>query len=106
MMDLSDGLGSDLPRLAQASDCSFMLEKEKVPCHPDCSVEEAISDGEDYELLFTVAPDQWPHLQKKWNQQFPKLSLTCIGKMLSPNQPASQLPRGFDHLQFSNKRDN
>ena len=38
MMDLSDGLGSDLPRLAQASNCSFILEKEKIPCHADCSI--------------------------------------------------------------------
>ncbi|MBM3856989.1 MAG: thiamine-phosphate kinase [Verrucomicrobia bacterium] len=86
MMDLSDGLGSDLPRLAQASNCSFILEKEKIPHHEGCSIEEAISDGEDYELLFTVAPETWPALQKKWKQQFPKLSLSCIGKMISSTQ--------------------
>lgn len=97
MMDLSDGLGSDLPRLAQASGCSFILEKEKVPCHAGCSVEEAISDGEDYELLFTVAPNQWPKLQKKWDQQFPTPSLTCIGKILPPNNTSNPLPSGFDH---------
>lgn len=97
MMDLSDGLGSDLPRLARASGCSFILEKEKIPCHAGCSVEEAISDGEDYELLFTVAPEAWSALQKKWKQLFPNLSLTCIGKMLPPNNASSPLPSGFDH---------
>ena len=98
IMDLSDGLGSDLPRLAQASHCSFILEKENIPCNAGCSIEEAISDGEDYELLFTVTPDQWPCIQKEWDQQFPKLPLTCIGKILPPDQAASLLPSGFDHL--------
>ena len=97
MMDLSDGLGSDLPRLARASDCSFILEKEKIPCHAGCSVEQALSDGEDYELLFTTPPATWPDLQKKWNQQFPTAPLTCIGKILPPDHAASSLPSGFDH---------
>jgi thiamine-monophosphate kinase len=98
MMDLSDGLGSDLPRLARASNCSFILEKENIPCHSGCSVEEAISDGEDYELLFTITPETWPTLEQEWNHYFPKLPLTCIGKIISPNSPSSSLPAGFDHL--------
>lgn len=106
LMDLSDGLGSDLPRLAQASDSSFILEKEKIPCHEGCSIEEAISDGEDYELLFSVRDDQWSTIQEEWNQLFPNLALTCIGKMIPPDQPASSLSSGFDHLQFSNNRGN
>ncbi len=106
MMDLSDGLGSDLPRLAQASLCSFALEKEKIPCHEDCSIEDAIRDGEDYELLFTVTPSAWSDLQQKWNHQFPKLKLTCIGKMISPDHASSTLPSGFDHLKSFNKHGN
>ncbi|MBX9577651.1 MAG: thiamine-phosphate kinase [Chthoniobacterales bacterium] len=98
MMDLSDGLASDLPRIECASNCSFILEKEKIPYHPGCSVEEAISDGEDYELLLTVAPDQWPNIQKEWHDHFPNLSLTCIGKILPPDHASSPLPPGFDHL--------
>jgi len=106
MMDLSDGLGSDLPRLARASNCSFILEKEKIPCHSGCTVKETISDGEDYELLFTAPPATWPELQKKWDQQFPTMPLTCIGKMLPPDHASSTLPSGFDHLKLSNKRGN
>lgn len=99
MMDLSDGLGSDLPRLARASNCSFILEKEKIPCHKSCTMEEAISDGEDYELLFTVTPEAWLHLQKKWNDYFPTLLLTKIGKMLPPDEPPSLVSHGFDHFE-------
>ncbi len=98
MMDLSDGLGSDLLRLAHASNCSFLLEKDKIPCHTGCTINEAIQDGEDYELLFTVSPETWFELQQKWLQEFPKLALTCIGKMLPTDAPASPLLQGFDHL--------
>jgi thiamine-monophosphate kinase len=98
MMDLSDGLGSDLPRLARASQCSFELEPEKIPCHEGCTKEEAMSDGEDYELLLTIAPDAWPALQEKWNQQFPTLSLTPIGKIHPSQYSSTLLPQGYDHF--------
>src|SRR5262249_26126978 len=51
MMDLSDGLGADLPRLTKASGVGFRLDLDKLPRAKGCSVEQAISDGEDYELL-------------------------------------------------------
>lgn len=62
MMDLSDGLGCDLPRLAAASRCGFSLNTSAIPCNPGCSAEQAISDGEDYELLFTLAPTDFEAL--------------------------------------------
>lgn len=106
MMDLSDGLGSDLPRLARASHCSFNLELEKIPCHDGCTQEEAISDGEDYELLLTIDPQAWPELHATWKKNFPTVALTSIGVMTAPNQPSTSLVKGFDHLQESNKRGN
>ncbi len=57
MMDLSDGLGCDLPRLAEASGCGFELWEEKLPCRPGFSVSDAVSHGEDYELLLALSPD-------------------------------------------------
>lgn len=56
MMDLSDGLGTDLPRLARASDCGFQLNLDKLPLNPACSPQQGLTDGEDYELLFTISP--------------------------------------------------
>src|SRR5207302_8850827 len=52
MMDLSDGLGADLPRLAEESKLGFKIDREKLPLSPGAKIESAISDGEDYELLF------------------------------------------------------
>ncbi|HQU26321.1 MAG TPA: thiamine-phosphate kinase [Acidimicrobiales bacterium] len=54
MMDLSDGLGIDLHRLADASGVGFALAT--VPVAEGATLEEAISGGEDYELL-VATPD-------------------------------------------------
>src|ERR1041385_5105074 len=57
MMDLSDGLGADLPRLAKASGVGFAIDEEALPRPRGCSIAEAINDGEDYELLFAISPN-------------------------------------------------
>ena len=41
----------------------------------------ALTDGEDFELLFTVASRDAVPLLDAWKKQFPKLKLTCIGKI-------------------------
>ncbi len=98
MMDLSDGLGSDLPRLARASNCSFQLNLEQLPCHFGCSIEEALRDGEDYELLLTIAPEAWRNFHLRWKKKQFNLTLTPIGVITPPDQPPTLLPSGFDHL--------
>lgn len=57
MMDLSDGLGVDLPRMAEACGCGYEIDVERIPCHAHCSTQQAIEDGEDYELLFAIDAD-------------------------------------------------
>ena len=52
MMDLSDGLGLDLHRLADASGVGFVLDR--VPVAEGATFEEAVSAGEDYELLIVT----------------------------------------------------
>jgi thiamine-monophosphate kinase len=98
MMDLSDGLGSDLPKLAQSSTCSFRIVPEAIPLHRACTIQEALTDGEDYELLLSVAPKLWPALQSRFENTFPKLSLTVIGSLLPVHESPTPLPLGHDHL--------
>ena len=98
MMDLSDGLGSDLPKMAIESSCAFRLTLDSLPRHSSCSVSAALSDGEDYELLLTVNPRLWPSLQSRWDLASPKLSLTPIGVMLPYGEESTPLLDGYDHL--------
>jgi thiamine-monophosphate kinase len=55
MMDISDGLGLDLHRLARASGVGFVLDA--VPVADGATMDEALGGGEDYELLI-AAPDE------------------------------------------------
>ena len=93
MMDLSDGLGADLPRLAAASGVGFEVDEEALPRHRGCSIEQAMSDGEDYELLFAVQPGESPRLQRRWRKKFPKLPLTRIGRFIP--RSAFRVPHSF-----------
>jgi thiamine-monophosphate kinase len=99
MMDLSDGLGADLPRLARASGVGFELDEDAVPRQRGCSVTQAISDGEDYELLFAISPHNCARLIRRWRTRFPKLSLTRVGKLNSKfGIRSSRIPRGYVHF--------
>jgi thiamine-monophosphate kinase len=100
MMDLSDGLGADLPRLARASGVGFEVDENAIPRQRGCSVTQAISDGEDYELLFAVSPQDSARLLRRWRKRFPKLPLTRIGRLNSSLVIRhSKLPPGYVHFQ-------
>jgi thiamine-monophosphate kinase len=100
MIDLSDGLGADLPRLAKASKLGFVIDREKLPRAPGAKMENAISDGEDYELLFAISPRDRVRLEPAWKRKFPKLALTRIGRLSQPSTLNSQLLRGgYVHFQ-------
>ena len=111
MIDLSDGLGADLPRLARASKVGFDIELENLPVARGATIDNAISEGEDYELLFAVSPRDRNSLERQWQRKFPGLLLTRIGSLnrKSPVTDAKQRPgfptanrkspRGYVHFQ-------
>lgn len=100
MMDLSDGLGADLPRLARASKVGFTIEPENLPVAQGATIDRAISEGEDYELLFAISPRESKRLQTEWGRKFPRLPLTPIGSLSRLSTTNHQLlPRGYIHFQ-------
>ena len=56
MIDLSDGLSSDLAHICRASGVGAVVEPSAIPIAPGATVDEALSGGDEYELCFT-APD-------------------------------------------------
>jgi thiamine-monophosphate kinase len=98
MMDLSDGLATDLPRLAAASKCGFEIDFAALPRTRGCDSNHALCDGEDYELLLAVAPRLAGRLRRGWKETFPGLRLTEIGRLTEAESPSTVLPAGFDHF--------
>lgn len=98
MMDISDGLGADLPRLARASGCGFEVNRAAIPCRRGSRTDQALSDGEDYELLFAVSPKKAVSLVNRWAEVFPKTRLSCIGNLTTPQEPPPDWPGGWDHF--------
>lgn len=99
MMDISDGLARDLPRLARASQCSFQINGGALPLRPGCDAAAAIGDGEDYELLVAIHPRTWKNLHRAWKEAFPDVMLTAIGQLLPPARSVAPILRGgWDHF--------
>ena len=95
MMDLSDGLAKDLTRLAAASGCGFTLDETVLPLTPGCTPVQALTDGEDFEILFTLEAERVTELLDAW--PFPELPLTCIGQLVKSGEGTS-LTGGWDHF--------
>lgn len=99
MMDLSDGLAADLPRLARASRTGFRIDPNLVPRRRGASLRQALGEGEDFELLFAIAPKDANRLAAAWRRKFPRLRLTQIGELADRGVAAGfDGIRGFDHF--------
>jgi thiamine-monophosphate kinase len=90
MIDLSDGLAGDLRHLMARGKVGAELLVRAIPISraarrragPETKTPllAALTDGEDYELLFAAARGDAVPLSDAWRKQFPKVRLSCIGK--------------------------
>jgi thiamine-monophosphate kinase len=93
MLDVSDGLAGDLRHILKASRVGAQLHSTAIPISREARrtakaesstktpLLAALTDGEDFELLFTVASKDAVPLLDAWKAQFPKVELSCIGKI-------------------------
>lgn len=100
MMDLSDGLGPDLLKLCEASGFSAVLEGAWIPRSTGCSLDQALNDGEDFELLIAAAPRDADRLLRSIGKDL-RCGLRRIGTVVAKKgKPAVTLitPPGFRHF--------
>jgi thiamine-monophosphate kinase len=113
MMDLSDGLSTDLPRMCAASGCGALVED--VPVDPAASAvaaalggdatSYALDGGEDFELLVAVEARAFPYLARRFALRFgrPLLRVGTFGAgpeigVLRDGKAAPLRSAGWDHL--------
>jgi thiamine-monophosphate kinase len=103
MMDVSDGLAKDMHALTPRG-LAAALEASSIPRRQDAGLRSALSDGEDYELLFALARDtNRAAFARRWSRAFPRLRLSCIGQFVAAGAlPTSAIPlaefHGYEHL--------
>ncbi len=91
MIDISDGLSSELNHLCVQSGVGFEIEEEKLPLHPALAkkaqelglsaADLALSSGEEYELLFTCPASEEKKLLA-WNHSHRKVPFRVIGQTM------------------------
>ena len=97
MIDISDGLSSEIIHLCKNSNVGVGLYENKIPLDPQVistceefnldSTTVAMSGGEDYELLFTIKQEDYPKIKGNPN-------LTVIGYMAEPTDGMYLVTRG------------
>ena len=109
MMDISDGLSSDLKRICTQSKVGAVIDVERIPISAEAArakdpLGAALNDGEDFELLFTLSPACCRRLLDSWTGSVP---ITAIGEITdtlkvrinAADGRVHTLPAGgYDHL--------
>lgn len=109
MVDISDGLSSDLNRICQQSGVGAIVDAEKIPISDEAKksrepLNAALNDGEDFELLFTLSEKECGKLLKQWGGV---TAITQIGKITGTKKIRIKMPdgqisdleaKGYDHL--------
>ena len=85
MMDLSDGLASDLCHILKLSHCGAEVDVEAIPA-VEGDVESAVCGGEDYKLLFTVTESAAEQLKRDFRECFGK-DIYAVGRITASSEP-------------------
>jgi thiamine-monophosphate kinase len=110
LIDVSDGLAADVNHLCEESHCGAVLRAESLPVSADARqlndqvppLEHALADGEDFELVFAVTPEEGRRLVEE--QPVTGITLVFIGECVEEGlwleeegQRRPLEPRGYVH---------
>jgi thiamine-monophosphate kinase len=110
MIDVSDGLAADVWHLCTESRCGAVLRAEAIPLTAEAKrmndgrppLEHGLADGEDFELVFAVSPEEGRKLIEI--QPVPNIALTHVGECVEQglwleeqDQRRPLEPRGYVH---------
>jgi len=112
MIDISDGLSSDLNRICRASRVGAIINAAQIPVSDDATrgdnpLSSALNHGEDFELLFVLSPAECHKLLSEWSGPVPITQIGTITdatkmQIMQIKMPDGQLrdlqPQGYDHL--------
>ena len=109
MMDISDGLSSDLNRICSQSKVGAVIDAQRIPISDEAARSKdplgaALNDGEDFELLFTLSPRQCKRLLTAWDGSVPitqigEITDTLNVRIKGADGRVRNLPQGgYDHL--------
>lgn len=109
MIDISDGLSSDLSRICKASGVGAVIRAKLIPISQAAQkgaqpLESALNDGEDFELLFTLCQQDYRRLSEAWDEPTAITRIGCVtdsGKMqieTSDGRLEDLRAAGYEHL--------
>ncbi len=94
MMDISDGIASDLKRIQSESSVGIQIDIDKIPVSEELTTycekynlptyKFSARGGEDYELLFTVSAEEFGKINSEYSKKFSK-PIYPIGKIVKDN---------------------
>jgi thiamine-monophosphate kinase len=109
MMDISDGISTDLKRICDKSGVGATLDGRDIPLSMAAMetadpLAAALNDGEDFELLFTLSPKEYDKLIDKWDSPTPNSNIgvikdesgVCI--VMKNGRVLEVSPKGYDHM--------
>lgn len=104
MMDISDGLSSELHHICHQSNTGCVIYEEKLPIHEQtrsllkqfgiAATTAALNGGEDYELLFTISPSDFEKISScTW--------ISIIGHMTESDQGIRLITNGNNNVEIT-----
>jgi thiamine-monophosphate kinase len=103
MIDISDGLILDLWRILDVSKKGAILYEDLIPISNKAdSFEKAVTDGEDFELLFTMDAKEAERFMRSWSLKF-RMPVSLIGEITAKRRGYKLIGRDWKEKNIGKK---